>query len=48
MDGEDWEERDARLSVSLRRFVCLRSRVCVVMTDRGVVLVCVFVRRPEA
>ena len=43
VDGwrEDWEERDARLSVSLRRFVCLRSRVCVVMTDRGVVLVCV-------
>ena len=34
-------ERDARLSVSLRRFVCLRSRMCVVMTDRGVVLVCV-------
>jgi len=41
MDREVGGERDARLSVSLRRFVCLRSRMCVVMTDRGVVLVCV-------
>ena len=28
--------------------VCLRSRMRFVMTDRGVVLVYVFVRRPEA
>ena len=39
------EEGDARLS----SLCCLHySRMRVVMTDGGVVLVCVFVRRPEA